>query len=213
MLDSLLNECVHQDFHNRSQCWFLWAVSHLLWNGKELLSQYYFFFFFFSPLHLVPELWRENMLLSAVKYSVLAVSILCVHDLEAGYHRCHEQAHGGLSAAEYFGNALVYWFCHIFFGSGVFCEATQARMLSPEQVAWLALEYPLNREGKTSSENIFNTYTSTLIFLPAGVAGKKRLKIWKGFVFFYFLSISILFGNIQLSDCKKYLLLKYVTLL
>lgn len=49
MLDSLLNECVHQDFHNRSQCWFLWAVSHLLWNGNELLSQQFFsFFFFFS---------------------------------------------------------------------------------------------------------------------------------------------------------------------
>lgn len=60
MLDSLLNECVHQDFHNRSQCWFLWAVSQLLWNGNQLLSQQFFSFFFFSALHLVPELWREN---------------------------------------------------------------------------------------------------------------------------------------------------------
>lgn len=47
--DPLLKECVHQDFHNKSQCWFLWAVSHLLWNGKEQLSQQSFFFsFFFS---------------------------------------------------------------------------------------------------------------------------------------------------------------------
>lgn len=48
------------------------------------------------------------MLLSAVKCCVLAASILCIDDPEADCHRCHEQAHGRLSAAEYFGNALVY---------------------------------------------------------------------------------------------------------
>lgn len=107
------------------------------------------------------------MLFSAVKYYVLAVSILWIVDPEADCHRCHEQEHGRLSPAEYFGNALVYQF-HIFFRSGVFVRLP--RLECSHLVIWLALTYPLNKEGKRniSFENIFNSYTSTLIFYQMG---------------------------------------------
>lgn len=180
-----------------------------------------------SPvLHSVPELYREH-------YDSLSSEISCLGNLHSadpwswGWwpHRCQDclvQVHTVLSAAEYFWNASIYLFFHCFFGSGAFCKAVWARLLSPELVAWLfqVLSTHITTEGNGKdecSENLGHQLWKHMQYLylyitfsPVGVAGKKRASDLEGFCFalFCFLSTSILFSTIQLY--KKYLLLTEV---
>lgn len=163
-----------------------WAVSHLLLNGKEKLSQLFFVFSFtFSTWTSERELCFSQ-LWNTVPWQSPFCGSMILRLVATQMPGLSSQAHTVLSAAEYFWNASVYRFFHLFFGSDAFCEAAWARLLSPELVAWLfqalGTHIPTEGSGKDEcSKNVGHQIWKHMQYLywyitfsPAGVGGTKK---------------------------------------